>query len=126
MSVAKNFTQIANAASQQINPVNIINWSLIPAGITLFITILLIVFVWGPKFNGSYEYQQCKGNGRNKKCVVKTGSLAKRNVMLILLLVLLIPSIIAGIGYKIGFTIANPKISAGIYATSAFSDAAFD
>ena len=46
----------------------------------------------------------------------------KRNLVIILLLIIFIPAICAGMGYRLGFMISNPKIYAGIYATGSLVD----
>ena len=45
----------------------------------------------------------------------KEGNLTKRNVIIIFILFAIILSIFGGLGYELGFYIANPKLGAGIY-----------
>tara|TARA_Y100000389_G_C17471158_1_gene531113 strand:+ start:6096 stop:6497 length:402 start_codon:yes stop_codon:yes gene_type:complete len=123
----EKLTSVANAASNQISPVDLLKWAGIPAGIGLIIGII-IVLIWQPKFSGSYTYYKCPPSSSNdprnlekdKDCEKKTGSVAKRNVIILVLMFILIPVIFAGIGFKIGFIINNPKIYAGVYATGLF------
>ena len=120
MGVGKQITEIADATSKQINAVNIITWVLYPALIGLLLTIIIIIFIWTPKFSGTFEYQQCQGKGGEQTCETKTGSRAKRNIVIICLMILIIPSIFGSLGFQLGFAINNPKMFTGIYATNAF------
>ena len=120
MTFAQNYTSVTNQLSQQINPVDIRIWVFIPVLFGIALTII-ILSIWQPKFEGTYEYDDCsdarKINGKvvdTNECVKKEGNLAKRNAIIILILFLLIPGIFGGLGYKLGFYIANPKIGAGI------------
>tara|TARA_B100000427_G_scaffold289117_1_gene264638 strand:+ start:306 stop:707 length:402 start_codon:yes stop_codon:yes gene_type:complete len=126
MTFAQNYTSVTNQLSQQINPVDIRIWVFIPVLFGIALTII-ILSIWQPKFEGTYEYDDCsdarKINGKvvdTNECVKKEGNLAKRNAIIILILFLLIPGIFGGLGYKLGFYIANPKIGAGIYASGLF------
>ena len=134
MNLGKQLTSVSNAASKQINPVNLKHWLLYPFLIGLFLSILIIL-VWSPKFNGTYKYYDCpQSNLKNdtntkvvvdykKDCVEKEASVAKKNLVIILLILLFIPSIVAGIGFNIGFAVSNPKMYTGIYATNLFKNA---
>jgi len=134
MNVGKQFTSLSNAASKQINPVNLIHWLLYPSLLGLLLAIIIIL-IWGPKFSGTYKYYQCpKSNLKKnentkiivdykKDCVEKVGSVAKRNLIIILVLILLVPSIFAAIGFNIGFAVSNPKMYTGIYATNLLKNA---
>jgi hypothetical protein len=126
MTFAQNYASVTNQLSQQINPVDIRIWVFIPVLFGIALTII-ILSIWQPKFEGTYEYDDCsdarKINGKvvdTNECVKKEGNLAKRNAIIILILFLLIPGIFGGLGYKLGFYIANPKIGAGIYASGLF------
>jgi hypothetical protein len=126
MTFAQNYASVTNQLSQQINPVDIRIWVFIPVLFSIALTII-ILSIWQPKFEGTYEYDDCsdarKINGKvvdTNECVKKEGNLAKRNAIIILILFLLIPGIFGGLGYKLGFYIANPKIGAGIYASGLF------
>ena len=126
MTFAQNYTSVTNQLSQQINPVDIRIWVFIPVLFGIALTII-ILSIWQPKFEGTYEYDDCsdarKINGKvvdTNECVKKEGNLAKGNAIIILILFLLIPGIFGGLGYKLGFYIANPKIGAGIYASGLF------
>ena len=126
MTWAQNYTNVTNQLSQQINPVDIRVWFLIPYFFGIALTII-IVSIWQPKFEGTYEYNDCsnarKVNGKvvdTDDCEKKEGNVAKRNTFIILILFLIIPAIFGGLGYKLGFYIANPKLGAGIYASGLF------
>lgn len=128
MSYAKEFTGLANAVSGQINPVDVKTWAILPAFIGLLFCCIIII-IWQPKFSGTYKYLDCsnarKVDGKvvdTNDCTSKTGSVFKRNLVIILLLVLILPGIFAGLGYKLGFYIANPKIGAGIFGTGLLVD----
>ena len=111
--------QFASQVSKQINPVDFRYWVLLPSFFGLLFSILIIV-LWKPSFRGNYKYQTCKSDNN---CTTKTGSIALRNLIIIIVMTLILMGIFSGIGYKIGFMIANPKISAGIYATGKLVDA---
>lgn len=120
MSFASNYAAVTNKLSSQINPVDIRYWAFLPAAIGLLLC-LLIIAVWRPAFSGTYNYRQCQGKNKTN-CVDKVGNIGKRNMFIILIMFFLFPSMFAGIGYKIGFALANPKITAGIFAVDAVFD----
>ena len=122
-NIGKNITEIANSTSKQINPVNIITWALYPSLIGVLFC-FLIIFLWKPKFNGQYTYYQCPPSDSKvvrtreeykKDCIEKKGSIAKRNIIIIIILFVVFPIFFASIGFNIGFAIQNPKIYTGIY-----------
>lgn len=128
MSLLNNYVGVTNTISKQINPVNIFNWVFIPAIIGLFLCFIIIA-VWQPKFSGTYTYRECKNDSRsngNRNCVEKEGDTFKRNVFTIIIMLFLFPSLFAGFGYRIGFAIANPKITAGLFAIDSAKDSLFD
>ena len=127
-SYGKEFTGLADAMSAQINPVDIRIWAILPALIGLLFCCVIII-IWQPKLSGTYKYLDCsnarKVDGKvvdTDDCTSKKGSVLKRNLVIILLLVLILPGIFAALGYKLGFYIANPKIGAGIFGTGLLVD----
>ena len=95
MTFARNYTNVTNQLSQQINPVDIRIWFLIPYFFGIALTIIF-VSIWQPKFEGTYEYNDCsnarKVNGKvvdTDDCEKKEGNVAKRNVFIILILFLI-------------------------------------
>ena len=129
---AKSIGNVSNELGKQIKSVNLFHWAVLPSLIGVLLC-FLIVFIWSPVFSGTYKYYDCpaevnsgkRGSSRRKNydnCELKDGSLLKRNILILLVIFTVIPAIFAGIGYRIGFAISNPKLYTGIYATGFFMD----
>ena len=120
MGFASEFGQVADQVESRIAPVNYVVWALLPAlfGIIL---VFIILLVWRPKFSGTFKYRSCDKDGKN--CKDEIGKNSVKNLIIILLMFLFIPGSFAGIGYKVGFFVNNPRLGSGIWATQQIGQA---
>ena len=124
MGFASEFGHVANQVESRIAPVNYVTWALLPAFFGV-ILVFIILLIWRPKFTGTYNYRSCNGdkNDSGRTCQDRVGQNSIKNTIIILIMFLAIPSVFAGIGYKVGFFINNPRLGSGIWATQQIGQA---
>jgi hypothetical protein len=111
----------AGKAISSVNPVNIVNYSIIP-GVIVGILVLVIMIFMGIPLSGTSKVNECTTVNGNETCKEVDWS-NKKNIVFYIICPLVVGLIAGGAGYKIGFMINNPVLGTAIMGASIAKDA---